>query len=184
MLDTAASSIEQLRDDLAAIFRLAAHFGLHEGICNHFSVEVSCGPERYLINPYGTHWSIMRPEDLLLIDGDYNVLEGDGEVERSAFYIHRAGHRANPRHKCILHTHMPYATCLTMAEGGKLEMAHQTAIKFWGRVDYEPEYGGLAHDDSAGSQVAGKPAENPMRMLFSGRPRHRGRRPDRRHGVR
>lgn len=108
----------------------------------------------------------MRPEDLLLIDGDYNVLEGDGEVERSAFYIHRAGHRANPRHKCILHTHMPYATCLTMVEGGKLEMAHQTAIKFWGRVDYEPEYGGLAHDDSAGSQVAGKQAENPMRMLF------------------
>ena len=44
-----------LRSDLAAAFRLAAHYEFNEGICNHFSVALPEGPERYLINPYGVH---------------------------------------------------------------------------------------------------------------------------------
>src|SRR4051794_8596434 len=76
--------VTRLRRDLAAAFRLAAKFDFNEGICNHFSVQVSASPERYLINPYGVHWLEMRPEDLLLIDGSGAVLEGEGEVESTA----------------------------------------------------------------------------------------------------
>ena len=52
------------------------------------------------------------------------------QLEATARNIHIAGHRANPRHLCLLHTHMPWATSLTMIEGGRLEMAHQTAARF------------------------------------------------------
>ena len=119
--------------------------------------------ERYLINPYGIHWSQIEPESLLLIDGDGTVLEGEGEVEDTARFIHVAGHRANPRHKALFHTHMPYTTTLTMLEGagGKLAMAHQTAIRFHGRTVYEDAFGGLAHDETEGERLAARAAEQP-----------------------
>lgn len=153
-MTTAATDITSLRRDLAAAFRLAEHFDFHEGICNHFSVALPGAEERYLINPYGVHWSEMKPSDLLLIDGSGRVLEGEGEVEATARNIHIAGHRANPRHLCILHTHMPWATSLTMIEQGRLEMAHQTAARFHGRLAYDDDFGGLALDESEGERIA------------------------------
>lgn len=144
------------RNNLACAFRLAERFGFHEGICNHFSLRLDGGEERYLINPYGVHWSQMSSEALLLIDGDGNVLAGDGVVEDSARFIHVAAHRANLRHKVVLHTHMPFATTLTMLDGeaGQLPMTHQTAVRFHGRVAYESRVGGLAQSPDEGNRLA------------------------------
>ncbi|MCF3933511.1 aldolase [Acuticoccus sp. M5D2P5] len=153
-MTTDTPTIATLRDDLATAFRVAAHMDLNEGICNHFSVVVPGDEERYLINPYGIHWSEMRPEDLLLIDGDGQVIEGDGEVEATARFIHVAAHRANPRHAAVLHTHMPHCTALTMVEGGRLEMAHQTACRYHDRLVYIEEFGGLALDEDEGEALA------------------------------
>jgi ribulose-5-phosphate 4-epimerase/fuculose-1-phosphate aldolase len=147
------NKIEILRRDLAAAFVLADRFGFSEGICNHFSAVVPGEAERYLINPYGVHWSKMRPESLVMIDGEGNVIEGQGEVEATALFIHVAGHRANPRHQVLLHTHMPYATALTMLQGGKLEMAHQTAVRYFKRMAHH-SFGGIALDDTEGERIA------------------------------
>ena len=148
------NSISKDREDLSAAIRLAAYFDLHEGICNHFSVECDGDDELYLINAYGWHWSEVTPDRLLLIDGDGNVLEGEGEVEASARNIHISSHRANPRHKAIFHVHMPYATSISMLEGGRLLMAHQTACRFYGRIGYEEEFGGLAVTEEEGERIA------------------------------
>ena len=158
------TNVQKDRTQLALAIRLAERFGFHEGICNHFSLRVDdSSHERYLINPYGTHWSQIEAESLLLIDGDGTVLEGDGEVEDTARFIHVAGHRANPRHKALFHTHMPYATVLTMLDGAsrQLAMAHQTAIRFYGRMAYEGSFGGLAHDETEGERLAARAAEEP-----------------------
>ena len=155
------TTIEQDRIDLAAAFRLAYHFDFHEGICNHFSVQCAGDEERYLINSYGVHWSQMTPDKLLLIDGEGKVVEGEGEVEESAINIHIYSHRSNPRHKAILHTHMPYATAITMIDDGRLAMAHQTACRFYGRVGYDDEYGGLAHSQDEGERIAEATKKDP-----------------------
>lgn len=160
-----ASSTMKLRRELAAAFRLADKFGYSEGICNHFSVVVPGPDERYLINPYGLHWSEMCPEHLLMIDGEGRVLEGEGEVEATARHIHVQGHRANPRHLCILHVHMPWATSLTMVEGGRLEMAHQTAARYHGRVAYQ-SFGGIALDEAEGKRIADAQRKNPHADVF------------------
>lgn len=157
---TASDASETLRRDLAAAFVLADRFGLSEGICNHFSAVLPGQEERYLINPYGVHWSEMRPDSLLTIDGAGTVLAGEGEVEATARSIHVAGHRANPRHKVLLHTHMPHATALTMLEGGRLEMAHQTAVRFEGRMAHHG-FGGIALDDSEGERIAAAQRDDP-----------------------
>ncbi|MEO8650684.1 MAG: aldolase [Hyphomicrobiaceae bacterium] len=158
-------SLPDLRRELAAAFRLAEKFGYSEGICNHFSVVVPGPQERYLINPYGLHWSEMRAEHLLMIDGDGQVIEGDGEVEATARHIHVQGHRANPRHQCILHVHMPWATSLTMVKGGRLEMAHQTATRYYGRIAYH-SFGGIALDETEGRRIAEAQKSNPNADVF------------------
>lgn len=144
------------REQLALAFRLAERFGFHEGICNHFSLRVESADERYLINPYGLHWSEINADSLLLISGDGEILEGHGELEDTARFIHVAGHRAKSRHRVLLHTHMPWATTLTLlAEpAGVLPMTHQTACRFAGRMARENTFRGLAHDDAEGERLA------------------------------
>lgn len=154
------NTLTTLRRELAGALRLAEKFGFSEGICNHFSVVVPGAEERYLINPYGIHWSQMQPHHLLLIDGEGRVIEGDGEVEATARNIHIAGHRANSRHAAILHVHMPNATALTMIEGGELAMAHQTACRFWGRMAWQG-FGGVALTQEQGEDIARAQSENP-----------------------
>lgn len=158
--DAKTADLKTLRRELAAAFRLAARFELNEGVCNHFSVVVPGPEERFLINPYGIHWAEMRPDDLLLIDGEGRIHAGWGEVEASARNIHIAGHRANPRHQAILHVHMPHATALTMVEGGRLEMAHQTACRFLGRTAYQG-FGGVALTAEEGERIARAQKDNP-----------------------
>lgn len=147
------------RRALAATFRLAVRFELHEAIDNHFSLAVD--GERFLINPYGIHWFQLSARDLLLVDGEGRVLEGDGEVEATALHIHAAIHRRNSAARAVFHTHMPYATAITCTEGGRLEPVSQTAAMFDGRIAYDDDYGGLGDTAAEGDRLAavmgGKP---------------------------
>ena len=65
-------AVQSLRADLALALRAAAHHGLSEGICNHFSVEVPGNPNQFLLNPRGLHWSEVQADDIVMIDGQGN----------------------------------------------------------------------------------------------------------------
>src|SRR4030088_3290992 len=127
------------RIDLAAAFRLAVRMDLHEGVCNHFTLMLP-GAGKFLLNRYGLHWSEVTASNLLALDADGNILEGEGEFEKTAFYIHSRIHLANPRAACVLHTHMPYATTLTLIENGRLEMVEQNALRFHDDIAYDDTY--------------------------------------------
>lgn len=143
-----------LRIDLAAALRWAERLGLHEGIDNHFSCAVDDQGHQFLVNPLGAHWRELTASDLVLADKDRNILEGTNVVEDTAFFIHAPLHRMNPRARAVLHTHMPYATALTVIERGRLEMVSQNALQFAGRIAYLDEYEGLALDPSEGERMA------------------------------
>jgi ribulose-5-phosphate 4-epimerase/fuculose-1-phosphate aldolase len=66
-----------------------------------------------------------------------------------------------------MHTHMPYATALTLREGGRLAMCDQTALLFYGRVAYDDEYNGLALDGSEGDRIAARLGNGSVLMLAS-----------------
>ena len=153
------------RTDLSTALRWAAHLGLNEGVCNHFSFEVA--PERYLINPQGMHWSEVMPDDILLIDGQGQVLEGAHTLEPTAFFIHSWIHRLNSHAKCVLHTHMPYTTALALVEGGRLEWCNQNALRFYGRIAYEDHYNGVALDDAEGERIARQLAGKDVMLMAS-----------------
>jgi len=146
------------RVDLAAAFRLAVRLDLHEGVCNHFSYmfpgQMRDGV-RFLLNRYGLRWSEVSASNLLMLDADGRVLQGEGEFEKTAFYIHSSIHLANPAAACVLHTHMPYATALTLLENGRLEMAEQNALRFHDDIAYDDIYNGLVVDNAEGDRLAG-----------------------------
>jgi ribulose-5-phosphate 4-epimerase/fuculose-1-phosphate aldolase len=75
--------------------------------------------------------------------------------EATAFYIHAQVHKHLPRARAAFHTHMPYATALSMTEGEPLIFAGQTALKFYGRTAVDHDYNGLALDEREGERIAG-----------------------------
>ncbi len=152
-MTTNAYSLTQARLDLTAALRWAARLGLHEGICNHFSLAAPGWPDCFLVNPHGLHWAEITPNDLVLVDVDGAVIEGRYKVEATAFHIHGRIHQGKPNAACVLHTHMPYATALAIADGGRLEWASQNALRFYGRVAYDECYNGPVLDDVEGDRI-------------------------------
>lgn len=142
------------RVELAACYRLAERFGLNEGIDNHLTLLVPGYSDRFLLAPFGMHWSEVKASDFLVVDFDGRVLHGQGLVEDTALYIHQPVHRLSPQGRCVLHTHMPYATALNMLANPRLEMAVQTALGFYGDVAYDEHYNGLAFDMTEGERLA------------------------------
>ena len=151
--DFHAPAVASLRADLALALRAAAHHGLAEGICNHFSVELPDGSDRFLLNPRGLLWSEIRADDIVLVANDGRKLAGRHEVESTAMFIHAAVHRLGKA--CVLHTHMPYATALTLtADRGLDTCLSQNAMRFHDRIAIDAHYNGLALDDAEGERIA------------------------------
>jgi len=149
-----ADAERSARVDLAACYRLAAHFDLNEGIDNHLTLLVPGHSDRFLLAPFGLHWSEVRASDFMVIDFNGRSLSGRGPIEDTALYIHLPVHRLAPQARCVLHTHMPYATALCMLENPHLEMAVQSALGFYDDIAYECDYNGLAYDHTEGERLA------------------------------
>jgi ribulose-5-phosphate 4-epimerase/fuculose-1-phosphate aldolase len=152
--DYLSPEVSRLRADLALALRAAAHHGLSEGVCNHFSVELPDGSNRFLLNPRGLLWQEIGADDIVLIDEQGNQLAGRHPVEPTAMFIHAAIHRI-ARKACVLHVHMPYATALTATGARMLDTAlSQNAMRFHGRVAADTVYNGLALDVTEGERIA------------------------------
>ncbi len=143
----------QSRIDLAAAFRLAARFGWHESIANHFSLALGDDGGRFLLNPWGLHFSEIRASDLLVVDTKGNIVEGEGEVDQTAACIHGPIHAQLSHAQCVLHTHMPYATALSSIEGMRIEPIHQNGTRFYDDIAYDDDYGGLALEVDEGERI-------------------------------
>jgi ribulose-5-phosphate 4-epimerase/fuculose-1-phosphate aldolase len=147
-------AVRALRNELALALRAAAHHGLGEGVCNHFSVALPQRAEWFLINPRGLHWSEVQGQDIVLVDAEGQRLAGGHPVEPTAMFIHAAVHRIAGK-ACVLHTHMPYATALTLTDQRALDTTlSQNAMRFHGRLAIDDRYNGLALDAGEGERIA------------------------------
>ncbi len=152
--DYFSEAVTKLRADLALALRAASMHGLAEGVCNHFSIELPDHSGRFLLNPRGLLWQEVQAEDIVLVDADGEVLAGKHPVEPTAMYIHSAVHRICKK-ICVLHTHMPNATALSLTDARALDTTlSQTAMRFHGRIAIDDQYNGLALDVSEGERIA------------------------------
>lgn len=148
-----ADLLLELKTQLAAAHRLAVLHELDEGIDNHFTVAVPGEAGRYLILPFGRHWSEARASDMLVFDDRGRTVEGKGVVEMSAWCIHAPVHRITGAN-VVMHTHQTWALALNMLKDNRILPATQTAAFFHGHIAYDDDYVGTADFPDEGERLA------------------------------
>ncbi|MBN8748211.1 Decarboxylase NovR [Xylophilus ampelinus] len=135
------------RHDLAALYRLVAHFRMTDLIDTHISARIPGTPDHFLINRYGVLFHEMRPEDLVKIDPSGQAVDADSTsqpVNAAGFTIHSAVHMARHDLACVIHTHTADGIAVSCQEEGLLPIS-QHALKFYGHIAYHA-YEGIALD--------------------------------------
>src|SRR6202140_4114116 len=97
-----------IRIDLAAAYRLVAHFHWDDLVFTHITARVP-GPEHhFLINPYGMMFDEITASTLVKIDMQGNkVVDSPWSVNPAGFIIHGAIHASREDAGCVLHLHTP-----------------------------------------------------------------------------
>jgi len=128
------------RVDLAACYRLVAHYGWTDLIYTHISLRVP-NTEHYLLNPFGWCFDEITASSLVKIDADgQKVGHCDNEVHKAGFVIHSAIHMARKDAHCVLHLHTRAGMAISMLKCGLLPLS-QHAMLFHGKVGYHESEG-------------------------------------------
>jgi len=158
----------QMRVDLAACYRLVAHYGWDDLIFTHISARVP-GPEHhFLINPYGMMFDEITASSLVKVDMDANiVLETPYGMNPAGFTIHSAVHGARPEVSCVLHLHTDDGVAVSCQEEGLMPL-NQTALAVRHDIAYH-DYEGIALDwDERERLVADLGSKNMMILRSHG----------------
>jgi ribulose-5-phosphate 4-epimerase/fuculose-1-phosphate aldolase len=141
------------RVDLAACYRLHAHYGWTDLIYTHISARVPGAQEHFLLNPFGLMFDEVTASNLVKIDLDGNVIASQGHaIHRAGFVIHSAIHAARPDAQCVIHSHTRAGMAVSCLPEGLLNLT-QHASFFHGRVAYHDSEG-VATDISERERLA------------------------------
>jgi ribulose-5-phosphate 4-epimerase/fuculose-1-phosphate aldolase len=145
----------QMRVDLAAAFRLAVRNDWHEAVANHFSLAVSDDGKTFLMNPRWRHFSRIRASELLLLNVDHqSTMQRSDAPDLTAWSLHGRLHAALPHARCIIHLHPPYATAIASLTDPEIKPIDQNTARFFNRVAFDLNYGGMANTDDEGLRIA------------------------------
>ena len=106
--DDVSDERRHLKQVLAATFRLFAQYGFDEGVAGHVTARDPEHPELFWVNPFGMYFGHIRAADLICVDHQGEVVEGDQPVNAAAFAIHSQVHAARPDVVAAAHTHSTY----------------------------------------------------------------------------
>lgn len=135
----------QVRIDLAACYRLIAHFGWDDLILTHNSARVPGRDDQFLINPMGLMFDEITASNLLKIDLKGNLVEpAEYEPNRAGFVIHSAIYMGRADVQCVIHTHTEADIAVGALEEGLLPLS-QWAMRFYNRLGYH-DYEGVSLD--------------------------------------
>lgn len=156
---------QDVRVDLAACYRLIAHFGMDDLVYSHISARVPGTAHHYLFNPYGLMYSEITASSLVKVDLDGNPVEAtEYPINRPGFVvIHGAIHRARPEVACVLHCHSHAATAISCLKEGLLPLT-QGALQFYDRVAYH-DYESLAFDGDQSARLVENLGDKQVMLL-------------------
>jgi ribulose-5-phosphate 4-epimerase/fuculose-1-phosphate aldolase len=150
------SSIEEERlhrkQRLAASFRLFARFGYDEGVAGHITARDPGKPDHFWVNPFGVHFGLIRVSDLLLVNHEGEVVQGDYPVNQAAFAIHSRVHAARPDVIAAAHSHSIHGKAFS-ALGRTLDPITQDACAFYDDHAVFQDYTGVVNETSEGDRI-------------------------------
>jgi ribulose-5-phosphate 4-epimerase/fuculose-1-phosphate aldolase len=144
MRDKVGEAEWQTREDLAALYRAAAHMGYQDVTLNHFTARLPDAPDHFLIKPEQMMFEEVTASSLLCFTlDDKPVYDQPLSKSPASFNIHGAILKARPDINCVMHLHSDAGAALSALECG-LMFISQYAMRFWGKVAYHT-YEGLVH---------------------------------------
>lgn len=138
---------------LAAAFRLFAKFGYDEGVAGHITVRDPEQRDTFWVNPFTKDFSQICVSNLVRIDHEGNVVEGDWPVNRAAFAIHSRLHHARPDVVAAAHSHALYGKAFATL-GKLLDPITQDACAFFEDHAVFADYTGVVLETSEGDRIA------------------------------
>jgi ribulose-5-phosphate 4-epimerase/fuculose-1-phosphate aldolase len=129
-----------LRIDLAACYRLVAHYGWDDLVFTHISARIPGEKDAFLINPYGMLFEEITASSLVKVDASGEKLApSDWPVNPAGFVIHSAIHAARHDVTCVLHLHTNAGVAVASQKAGLLAISQYATIALasLGYHDYE-----------------------------------------------
>ncbi|MGV9712848.1 class II aldolase/adducin family protein [Gordonia sp. NPDC003424] len=161
-------SVEQERlhrkQRLAAAFRLFSQCGFDEGVAGHITARDPERTDHFWVNPFGMHFSRIRASDLILINHEGEIVEGNRPVNRAAFVIHSQVHAARPDAVAAAHAHSLYGKALSSLRIG-LEPLTQDACAFYDDHAVFDDFTGVVNEFDEGRRIAAALGTNKAAVL-------------------
>jgi ribulose-5-phosphate 4-epimerase/fuculose-1-phosphate aldolase len=154
-----------LRVDLAACYRLLAHFGWDDLVLTHNSARVPGTTDQMLINPSGLMFDEITASNLLKVDiTDGHLIEpSEYEPINAGVVIHGAIYLGRPDVQCVVHTHTEADIAVGALEEGLLPLS-QWAMRFYERLGYH-DYEGVSLDMDERERLQHSIAQHPVLVL-------------------
>jgi ribulose-5-phosphate 4-epimerase/fuculose-1-phosphate aldolase len=133
-----------VRVQLAACYRFAAHFRMTDLIYTHISARVPGDENHFLLNAFGLMWDEVNASNLVKITLDGKIVDDPTGLgfNEAGFVIHSAIHGARHDVACVMHTHTASGVAVSAQQHGLLPLS-QHAMRLTGNVGYH-EYEGVA----------------------------------------
>jgi len=138
---------------LAGAFRLFARFGYDEGVAGHITVRDPENPHWFWVNPFGMHFSQIRASDLVMVNENGEVIEGDQHVNTAAFAIHSRIHAARPDTVAAAHAHSIHGKAWASL-GRLLDPITQDSCAFYHDHVLFDDFTGVVYETSEGDRIA------------------------------
>ncbi len=149
---------------LAAGFRLFSKFGFDEGVAGHITARDPELLDHFWVNPFGTHFGHVRVSDLILVNHEGTVVEGDKPVNVAAFAIHSQVHAARPDVVAAAHSHSIYGKSWATL-GLPLQPITQDVCAFYEDHAVFDDYTGVVVDIEEGKRIAHALGDNKAIIL-------------------
>lgn len=164
--DSISDAEWEQRCELAALYRLVAHFRMTDLIDTHISARVPDEEGYFLINRYGVLFHEMRASDLVKVDINGNIVDPNlspDSINHAGFNIHSAVHAAREDVACVVHTHTAAGMAVAAMEEGLLPIS-QHALKYYGCLSYH-DYEGIALNPDERSRLVADLGDNQAMIL-------------------
>ena len=147
----------QARTDLAAVYRLCAHYGWGDVIYNHCSMRVPGEPSKFLMKQHELLWTEVTASNLRKVDMNDDLDEKSG-VNRPGFTLHGGVLKGRADVNCAVHIHTEIGMAIAGLKHG-LRMVSQQAIRFYNRTGYHA-YEGITEDFEERARINRDLAQN------------------------
>ncbi|GAA2150996.1 aldolase [Kitasatospora kazusensis] len=138
------------REKLALTCRILFDAGHDSGLAGQITTRAEA-PGTYWTQRLGLGFDEVTEANLLLVDEDLNVLEGDG-MANPANRFHSWVYRARPDVNCIIHTHPLHVSALSMLEQ-PLAVSHMDLTPLYDDCAFLPEWPGIPVGNEEGELI-------------------------------